>query len=243
MITTRSAWNRVPTEIWQKIFRIYLGPPLSDTVQSDVIAYSDIFERDPRSLKDAYQQATKLLHTLELVCRYWRLVARTTMDDRVVFFHTDTRYSWPPNMDVWNAKQIIFISDIYEVFYGNPPLAQPMKGVLIDKPDRHLYPVQLAVEVPIVPIIKVMERDIEPSGEPFESGDPQRPRIQILDWLIPPKAVESCIRTLSHDVFRHITTLCIVLEVSSLKSRTLKLPFLQVLFIFTTSRSLNYLVH
>ena len=234
------AFGKVPIEVWQKIFRIYLGPLLSDPVQPDIASYERTLGWTGNEIKYAYKRLGALLRRLRLVCSYWRRVA-DTMDDRVVLFHAADNFIWPPGADIHSSKHVCCVGDTSAPYVDNPT-PEMMRQIAMNDLDIDFSPIRLGVDVPIAPVIKVMQRDIQLSGKALERDDPQRAVIHTLNWSAPWNA--DPVTLLSHNLFRHLIALDICVPgLSSTSFTKVILPSLRVLFLTTVSESYDFLAH
>ena len=112
--------NIVPVEIWRIIFRLVLGPSLSNPHRNGYHGYKHLFTLHDKIVA-SYKAVERLRWGMSSVCRSWRLVL-TDMDDAVVIQGPDGLL-WPPGKSIERAKLAIRVDNVnWATMVTNSPL-------------------------------------------------------------------------------------------------------------------------
>ncbi|CCA76694.1 hypothetical protein PIIN_10682 [Serendipita indica DSM 11827] len=196
----------LPVEIWLKIFRLCLGPSLSNPRQTSLHAYSKfVFLSDGETAR-AYLKKEQTRTVLSLVCRAWHTISKD-LDDALQISLLD-EFDWPPHRSRGQAKVIHYLQKEPLSYLFDNPVEEYRQSHIPHQQGPRLQDetIQLGNEHPLAPITAVVDYDIwiPPNYTPAQP-------IQAFRWSPCQIPFVDSPNQLCHPVFSSLVALSLVL--------------------------------
>lgn len=181
--------ERVPVELWRSIFRLYLGPSLSNPAPRGLLE-SRVLLADVVDVIQDYKRLEIRRTRLRLVCRYWCAVAEEMADRINATGPAGT--SWPPNSSTQLPLRTLYLSGTsWRSFMDARGPYDSRKGIRFRQPITSRI-----IDIHGLDVTMPLPADMEMF---------QDPPLRVLNWTTSTR--DTALYGIHHPAFRHLTFL------------------------------------
>ncbi|CAG7848194.1 SubName: Full=Uncharacterized protein {ECO:0000313/EMBL:CCA75079.1} [Serendipita indica DSM 11827] len=150
----------LPVELWRQIFRLYLGPSITNLPQNSLYGYGQCVRLNSGEVARIYRKKEHMRAILRCVCRTWKTLSNE-LDDAIVMSNLD-EFDWPPGRSKPQAKAIYYTSDRFQQYDARDPVKayREAKGTFY-QPSSENKVLQFGEKVPLAPITIVYDYAIQ----------------------------------------------------------------------------------
>ncbi|CCA76615.1 hypothetical protein PIIN_10606 [Serendipita indica DSM 11827] len=194
----------LPVELWRQIFRLYLGPSITNLPQNSLYGYGQCVRLNSGEVARIYRKKEHMRAILRCVCRTWKTLSNE-LDDAIVMSNLD-EFDWPPGRSKPQAKAIYYTSDKFQQYDARDPVKayREAKGTFY-QPSSENKVLQFGDKVPLAPITIVYDYAIQ-LPPAYSHVNP----LLAFRWIT--SRVQDVIQTLYHPVFSGLLALSLVLR-------------------------------